>query len=109
LARDPGGLKFLWDSRRNLLQTNSLRTITYPPGTIEKLQLISISTQKAKIISPNNPSEFLYPIFKMPGQPQNMVFCRDFPGGPVAKPPHSQSKGPGVRTLSRELDPTCCN
>ena len=34
---------------------------------------------------------------------------RDFPGRQVAKPLHSQCKGPGVWSLTRELDPTCCN
>ena len=49
---------------------------------------------------------------------------RDFPGGPVAETMSSQCKGPGVRSLVRELyssaptkkisdaaikDPMCCN
>ena len=34
---------------------------------------------------------------------------RDFPGGPVAKAPCSQRRGPGVRPPVREVDPTCCN
>ena len=34
---------------------------------------------------------------------------RDFPGGPVAKAPCSQRRGPRVRSLIREVDPTCCN
>ena len=34
---------------------------------------------------------------------------RDFPGGPVAKTPCSQSRGLGVPSLVKELDPTCCN
>ena len=33
----------------------------------------------------------------------------DFPGGPVAKTLCSQSRGPQVQSLVRELDPTCCN
>ena len=33
----------------------------------------------------------------------------DFPGGPVAKTLCSQSRGPPVQSLLRELDPTCCN
>ena len=33
----------------------------------------------------------------------------DFPGGPVAKTLSSQCRGPGVRFLVRELDPTCHN
>ena len=32
---------------------------------------------------------------------------RDFPGGPVARTPRSQCRGPGVQSLVRELDPTC--
>ena len=35
--------------------------------------------------------------------------ARDFPSGPVAKTLSSQCKGPGVRFLVRELDPTCHN
>ena len=38
---------------------------------------------------------------------KNTMF-RDFPGGPVAKPPHSNAGGPGS-TPGQELDPTCCN
>ena len=34
---------------------------------------------------------------------------RDFPGSPVAKPPHSQCRGPGVQSLVKEKDPTCHN
>ena len=34
---------------------------------------------------------------------------RDFPGDPVTKTPCFQCMGPGVRSLVRELDPTCCN
>ena len=34
---------------------------------------------------------------------------RDFPGGPAAKTLHSQCRGPGFKSLVRELDPTCCN
>ena len=34
--------------------------------------------------------------------------CQDFPGGPVAKTPSSQCRGPGFDPWS-ELDPTCCN
>ena len=34
---------------------------------------------------------------------------RDFPGGPVSKAPCSQCRGPGVRSLVRDVDPTCCN
>ena len=33
----------------------------------------------------------------------------DFPGGPVAKTPSCQYRVPGVQSLVRELDPTCCN
>ena len=33
----------------------------------------------------------------------------DFPGGPVAKTPCSQCRGPGVQSLVKELDPMCCN
>ena len=32
---------------------------------------------------------------------------RDFPGGPVAKTPRCQFRGPRVQALVRELDPTC--
>ena len=32
-----------------------------------------------------------------------------FPGGPVTKTPCFQCMGPGIRSLVRELDPTCCN
>ena len=35
--------------------------------------------------------------------------ARDFPSGPVAKTLSSQCKGPVVRFLVRELDPTCHN
>ena len=31
---------------------------------------------------------------------------RDFPSGPVAKTTHLQGRGPRVRSLVRELDPT---
>ena len=31
-----------------------------------------------------------------------------FSGGPVLKTPYSQRKIPRVRSLVRELDPTCC-
>ena len=34
---------------------------------------------------------------------------RDFPGGPVAETLCSQSRGPRVQSLVRELDLTCCN
>ena len=34
---------------------------------------------------------------------------RDFPGGPLAKTPHSQCRGPGFNPLVSELDPTCHN
>ena len=43
---------------------------------------------------------------------RSMLFkarIRDFPGGPVAKAPCSQCREPGVRSLVREVDPTCCN
>ena len=33
----------------------------------------------------------------------------DFPGGPVAKTPCSQCRGPGVPSLVGKLDPTCYN
>ena len=33
----------------------------------------------------------------------------DFPGGPAAKTPHSQCRGPWVQALVRGLDPTCHN
>ena len=33
----------------------------------------------------------------------------DFPGGPVAKTPPLPMQGAWVRSLLRELDPTCCN
>ena len=37
-------------------------------------------------------------------------FClRDFPGGPVAKTQCSQYREPGIQSLVRELDPTCCS
>ena len=37
-------------------------------------------------------------------------FClRDFPGGPVGKTQCSQCRVPGVQSLVRELDPTCCS
>ena len=32
---------------------------------------------------------------------------KDFPGGVVDKTSHSQCRGPRVRSLVRELDPTC--
>ena len=34
--------------------------------------------------------------------------CRDFPAGPVVKTLSSQCRGPKVRFLVREIDPTCC-
>ena len=34
---------------------------------------------------------------------------RDFPGGTVAKTRHLSMQGAWVRSLVRELDPTCCN
>ena len=34
---------------------------------------------------------------------------RDFPGGPVAKIPHSRYGGPQAGSLVQELDPSCCN
>ena len=42
------------------------------------------------------------------------LFCmtvkgQDFPGGPVAKAPHSQCRGPGIQALVRELCLTCHN
>ena len=37
------------------------------------------------------------------------VTLGNFPGGPVARTPHSQGKGPQVPSLVSELDPTCCN
>ena len=37
------------------------------------------------------------------------VWCRDFPGGSVVNTPGSQCKGAGVRSLVRELGPTCHN
>ena len=33
----------------------------------------------------------------------------DFPGGLLDKTQRSQCRGPEVRSLVRELDPTCCN
>ena len=36
-------------------------------------------------------------------------YCGDFPGSPVAKPPLLPMQGAQVRSLVRELDPTCCN
>ena len=46
----------------------------------------------------------------VPGE-KNLRFkvVRDLPRGPVAKTLHSQFRGPGVRSLVRELDSTCCN
>ena len=41
------------------------------------------------------------------GGVENMF--RDFPGDPVANTPYSQCREPGVQSLVRELDPTCCN
>ena len=34
---------------------------------------------------------------------------RDFAGGPVAKIPCSQYRGPQIQSLFKELDPRCCN
>ena len=36
-------------------------------------------------------------------------YCRDFPGGPVAKTSLLPVQGARVRSLVRELDPTCHN
>lgn len=33
----------------------------------------------------------------------------DFPGGPAAEIPRSQRGRPGVRSLVKARDPTCCN
>ena len=35
-----------------------------------------------------------------------MKYLRDFTGGPVAKTPHSQCRGPGPQSLGGELDPS---
>ena len=39
----------------------------------------------------------------------NKLHFWDFPGGPLAGTLCSQSRGPWVQSLVRELDPTCCN
>ena len=41
--------------------------------------------------------------------PWRKVTSADFPGGPVARNPHSQCRGPQVPFLGSELGPTCCN
>ena len=38
-----------------------------------------------------------------------MKYLRDFTGGPVAKTPHSQCRGPGPQSLGGELDPSWHN
>ena len=53
-----------------------------------------------KLLHPSSPEYILLSLKKA---------TRDFPGGPVAKTPHSQCRGPQVQLLFEELESACHN
>ena len=73
----------------------------HPLLTFFLLPTFNISFYNLSIVLGRGAEKSKFLVFKEKG--------RDFPSAPVAKTPRSQCRGPGVRSLVGELDPTCCN
>ena len=69
----------------------------------------SLPEQTNRVHRPGmQPSEQTHP-FLTQKEGLAITHIQDFPGGPVAKTPCSQRRGPEVQSLVREVDPTYCN
>ena len=55
------------------------------------------------------PPEQMHPFLTQVKRRISITHIQDFPEGPVAKTLHSQRRGPRVRSLVREVDPTFRN